>query len=474
MDDYSTTTLVLGLLSVVLLVVVVLLWRSRQGKISQSRVHQDKSDRLELQLAQAQRFEVVGIMAGSIVHNLNNLMSVILGHTRMAIHDLPDDTAAKKDLQQVIKAGHMAADLLNEISDFNRQAEQALKPTDLSALLRDTLKFLRDILPSTITITEDIPERCEPVMASTTGVQQVLMNLISNSVQAIGKAPGMIEVSLSPCVIEKWHQASPQDLGPGSYIKLTVKDTGSGMDTETLNHIIQSYFESPPDTTRLGLGLNTVFRILGEHDGVTIPTSMAGKGTSFDIYFPRIAWQVAAGKSALPAESATGPIIDETPLDEVKKQEMPGLHLLPHTTTHKGTAPVTPPPGKEIATILLVDDEEMVARVSSIGLRKLGYRVVKHTDSRRALADFVETPGIFDAVITDQIMPHMSGVRLARKIHEIRADLPVILMTGFRDSFNEQQALEAGISQIVLKPTSHRDLAELIEKVRLRVLENRS
>ncbi len=452
---------------VALVGVVAGLWRSRGRAIKKSRAFQEKSERLELQLLQSQRFEAVGIMAGSIVHNLNNLMSVVLGHTRMASHELPPDTPAQKDLQQVIKAGHMAADLLNEISDFNRQAEQALKPTDLSSLLRDTLKFMRDILPSTIKITENIPAQCEPVMASVTGVQQVLMNLISNSVQAMGKTPGLIEVSLSNCLIKKWHKASPQDLGPGNYIQLTVKDNGQGMDTATLDRIIEAYFESPPDTTRLGLGLNTVFRILREHDGVTIPTSAAGKGTSFDIYFPKIAWQVVDNTSADSPKAKTTAMGSEYPV-------MPDLRLIPHASLESGGLFNTAVSGQEIATILLVDDQEMVARVTTIGLQKLGYRVLKHTDSRKALADFVATPSIFDVVITDQIMPHMSGVSLARKIHHIRPDIPVVLMTGFRDSFNEHQAIEAGISQIILKPTSHRDLAELIEKVRLRELENRS
>ncbi len=460
-------SVLLSLLTVALGTAVIILMRRARKAKHIARLLQEKSDRLELQLAQSQRFEAVGVMAGSIVHNLNNLMSVILGHTRMATHELSAESSAQKDLQQVIKAGHMAADLLNEISDFNRQAEQALKPTDLSSLLRDTLKFMRDILPSTIKIIEDIPARCEPVMASSTGVQQVLMNLISNSVQAIGKAPGLIEVSLSASTIEKWHKASPQDLGPGNYMKLTVRDNGSGMDTDTLNHIIGAYFESPPDTTRMGLGLNTVFRILGEHDGVTIPTSKAGKGTAFDIYFPKIAWQVF-GTNDAPVAAPNFEVRNNT------ISQAPDLHLMPHTSDSNVLPRNAPATGQEMATILLVDDEEMVARVTTIGLQKLGYRVIKHTDSRKALADFVQTPALFDAVITDQIMPHMSGVRLARKIHDVRADIPVILMTGFRDSFHEHQALAAGISQIVLKPTSHRDLAELIEKVRLREMENRS
>ncbi len=462
MNALNTTTAGISVLLLVAVIGIIILLVKRQKMQLKMQDLEERADRHSIQLTEAQRFEAVGIMAGSIVHNLNNLMSVILGHTRMAIHDIPADSPVQNELDHVVKAGHLAADLLNEISEFSRKAESAHKPTDLASTVRDTLKFMRDILPATIQITEDIPSKCEPVMASPTGVQQVLMNLVSNSVQAIGKAPGLIEISLQSCVIEHWHKASPQDLGPGSYLKLTVRDNGQGIDPKTLERIIGAYFETPPDTSSLGLGLNTVFRILDEHEGMTIPTSQSGKGTSFDIYFPKIAWRVVQDSplpKPEPAQSETG------------TTKIP-LHLS-RTAINQPIIPSNEvPAGKELATILLVDDEEMVARVTTIGLQRLGYRVIKHLDSRKALSDFVQTPEIFDVIITDQIMPHMSGVRLARKIHEVQPTIPVILMTGFRDSFNEQKALEAGISQIVLKPTSHRDLAEMVEKVRLRKKES--
>ena len=125
------------------------------------------------------------------------------------------------------------------------------------------------------------------------------------------------------------------------------------------------------------------------------------------------------------------------------------------------------------ATVLLIDDEEMVAQVMTSGLRRQGFRVIMHTDSRKALADFSQTPEIFDVVVTDQIMPHMSGVRLTRKIHEIRPDIPVILFTGFRDSFQETQAREAGVVEFLIKPGSHRDLANLILRLVRRSMTGR-
>lgn len=428
---------------------------------------QKRNRRMEEQLLQSQHYEAVGIMAGSIVHNLNNLMSVILGHTRMVSHDLVNRTEAAKDLQHVLKAGTMASDLLSEISDFSRQAEQALKPTDMAIPVRDTLKFLRDITPSNIRIRENLPSACEPVLASSTGLQQILMNVISNSVQAIGKGTGLIEVILRDSKIEHINEAVPRDLYPGHYVRLTIRDNGPGMKKNYLAGIQQAHRVSPPDTTCVGLGLNTVFRILEKHKGGAIISSNSGHGTSFDIFLPKIAWSVddAVAPALITPEIASTP----EPLETTQ-----GLALvLGGLMQNQGPSNNTPPPAEEMGTVLLVDDEEMVARVTAVGLQRQGYRVIKHLDSRKALSDFLQTPEIFDVVITDQIMPHMSGVRLARKIHEARPEIPVILITGVRDSFNDQQTMEAGISQIVLKPISHRDLAEVVEKVRLKSKQER-
>ena len=402
--------------------------------------------RLEHQLTQARRMEAVGILAGSIVHNLNNMLAVILGHTRMAAHALPGEAEAQDELAKVIKAGTMASELVAEISDFFRQADRARKPTDLGPLVGDTLKLLRDILPQTVEIREEL-QPCGPVLASPAGVQQVLMNLCSNSVQAMMAEKGVIEVSLREEKVTGWHRAVPADLGPGSYVKLTVRDDGRGMDTETLDRIFESYFSVAAGGSKLGIGLSTVCRILKEHDGATIPSSRAGAGTAFDIFFPLIAW----------------------PADQ--EPETADLELVPPALAQAAEAEDAAEavsPGGSRGRVLLVDDEQMVAQVMTRGLQRLGFAVVMHTDARDALADFARAPDSFDAVVTDQIMPHMSGVRLTRRLHDIRADVPVVLFTGFRDSFNERQAREAGVLEFMLKPGSHRDLAQLLERVMAR------
>ncbi len=462
----------LGLAAVVFLLGMVR--KLRRDRLAVVR----RLENLQNQLNQARRMEAVGILAGSIVHNLNNLLAVILGHSRMAMRELPSDSPLVDDLEKVNKAGHMAGELVLELSDFYRQADQALKPTDLVPVVSDTLKLLRDILPPTVDIREDLPHRLGPVMASPTGVQQVLMNLFSNSVQAIHRRQGIIEVSLREERIEEWHRATPQDLGPGSYVMLTVRDNGRGMDQETLDRIFKSYFSGSDEGRGMGIGLSTVHRILRDHDGVTIPHSSPGRGTSFDIYFPMIAWKVEQPERrrawSKPRSTVT-PVVEEAAeasptLVEADRRELKTLAGGKETSATSGELDDL---GDEV-TVLLVDDQEMVAQVTSRGLQRQGFRVVTHTDGRRALDDFVQTPQIFDVVVTDQIMPHISGVRLTRRIRGVRPDIPVILITGFRDSFNEKQAKEAGVTEFVMKPTSHRDLAALIRRVLLRSLEEKA
>jgi len=394
---------------------------------------------LENHLLQARRMEAVGVLAGSLVHNLNNLFAVILGHARMGAQSLPQDHPVREEFAKVMKAGSLAGELVAEVSDLYRRADRARKPTDLEPVVRDTLKLLRDILPSTVEIRENL-QPVGSVLASTTGVQQVLMNLASNAVGAARAEKGVIDVSLREEQITTVQRAIPRDLSPGRYALLSVSDDGHGMDAATLNRVFDSYFSEAAEQAQMGIGLTTVCRILRDHDGATITTSEPGIGTRFDIYFPMIAW--SASTDTVPPLASVPEVVpfisEEKPAD---KTALPG---------HR---------------VLVVDDDEMVAHVLGAGLRRLGCKVNVHTDPRHALAEFARAPDDIDVVVTDQIMPHMSGVRLTRRLRDIRPSVPVILCTGFRDSFNEQQAREAGVTEFLLKPGSHRDLLSMIHRV---------
>jgi len=431
------------------LAIVALLWlRTRHQAKSLRRALAKQEQQLRTlndQLHHAHRMEAVGILAGSIINNLNNLLSVITGHVRMAIHDLPPDANAQLELRHVVSTTDVAREMLKEISDFYRQANQASKPTALLPVVRDTVKLLRDILPSSMSVTADL-QPVGPVLASPTGVQQILMNLCSNSVNAIAGRQGLVEINLAETTINEPVAAIPNELKPGSYVCLSVKDNGRGMNAETLDRIFDSYFSDDQSNKKMGIGLSTVHRILEDHEGVTIVNSQLGRGTSFDIYFPLIAWSLPSSES-----------------DTTQTLDCGASPIEAETASDAGVPQVG-----RCLTVLLVDDEEVVAKVLAHGLKRLGYRVIVHTDCRTAFADFSATPELFDIVVTDQIMPHMSGVKLTRKIHEIRPRIPVILLTGFRDSFNEIQAREAGIEDFILKPFSHRDLANLIDRLVLR------
>ena len=294
------------------------------------------------------------------------------------------------------------------------------------------------------------------------------MNLCSNSVQAMFRDQGLIEVTLRREKVTEWHRAIPHDLEPGTYVKLTVRDNGRGLSQEASSRIFDAYFSKHKEGSGVGIGLSTVCRILEDHEGVSIPQGRTGHGASFDIFFPLIAWSISSSKvkteetpqfTVLEGHGKPGEVAEtpETTLDPVAEMGSGKIE-------EKGAR----------GHVLLVDDEEMVSKVTASGLTNLGFRVTIHTDARQALADFIENPDIFDIVVTDQIMPHMSGVRLTRKIHGIRPHLPVILMTGFRDSFNELQAREAGIREFILKPFSHRDLAKLLDRTQLRRMEGSS
>ena len=261
-------------------------WRALRELRSSQRESAEEGQRLEGQLNMARRMEAVGILAGSIVNNLNNLLAVILGHTRIATNETPPGTPVRNELDQIAKAGHMASELVREISDFYLQADQARKPTDLVPVVRDTLKLIRDILPSTIIIKSEL-KPCSPVLASVTGIQQVLMNLCSNSMHAMYRNTGTLEIVLEEETVPTGRKALPRDLAPGSYARLTVLDDGRGMDKQTLDRIFDSYFTTKPKGT--GLGLSICYEIMQSMGGNISVESTQDQGTSFSLDIPMAA-----------------------------------------------------------------------------------------------------------------------------------------------------------------------------------------
>jgi CheY-like chemotaxis protein len=422
----------------------LLVLEKRRARHAALRVRRRNAEieRLRLQLLDARRLEAVGILAGGIVNNLNNLLAAVLGSARLAGQEVGVPPPARQELDRLVKAGHQAADLVRELADFYRDADQARRPQDLVPVVRDTVKLLQDIVPSTVDVHAEL-RVCGPVLATRAGVQQVIMSVGSGAVRGLGASGGRLTIRLNERRLEQAQAAQPADLAAGVYACLSVEITPA-----------ERHAANSPDSPPLSDGeLTTLCGLLGDQGGLTYSTARSGRRQTCEIWFPLIAWRVATDQDTAITAVPRIPVVPSVP--EPFESEIPAAS------------------GPPRATILLVDDEEMVAQMLARGLRRLGYRVVIHLDSRTALADFTQTPDLFDIVITDQIMPQMSGVRLAQRLHEVRPDIPVALCTGFRDSYNEQQARDAGVADFILKPTSHRALAAMVDRHVLKRLEGR-
>jgi signal transduction histidine kinase/ActR/RegA family two-component response regulator len=417
-----------------------LVFEHRQRR--RSATAETEADRLRDQLQRAQAMEALGILSGSIVHNLNNLLTAILGHTRLAMDDLDVKHPTQRNLEQILRAGESAGALTREILDFELRAEQDRQPQRLQGIVLETVKLLRDILPRTVEIRTRLDQSCGPVLASPPQVQQLLLSLCSNAYHAMARYRGTISISLENAEIDQIRDAIPRPLEPGAYVRLSVQDDGRGMNAQTLTRIFEPYFSGREPRRGAGLGLTTVRRILEAHAGAAIPQSQPGQGTRIDIFFPVIAREVRPATRVASAATPTAP--------------RPTL-----------AAPASIP-GEETAgrsaRVLLVDDEELVANMLRVGLERIGYAVTTRAGGPQGLTAFAEAPESYDIVVSDQIMRGLTGVRLAREIHALRPAVPVILMTGFRDSVEQERATLAGVVEVLEKPLSHRDLAAAIER----------
>lgn len=372
---------------------------------------------LESQLRQAHKNEAIGTMAGGIAHDFNNILAAIIGYADMAKGDIPDFSPAKHQIEQVLKAGNRAKDLVRHILTFSRMSSfpQGHVHVNLSSLVKEVVKFQRSTIPTTIEIISDIDENCGQITGDPTQLHQVIMNLCTNASHAMDEENGTLEISLKKTEV---------DLHPGTYIQLSVSDTGTGLSPELIDKIFDPYFTTKAVGKGSGMGLAIVQSIVKNHGGFIKVESKVGKGSTFLVFFPRL-------KKDLLVE------------DNEKVAEIP-------TGTEK---------------ILFVDDEEMLADIGKIFLERLGYSVTSVTDSGEALELFLDNPSFFDLVITDQAMPQFSGTDLAKQFLQIRPDVPIILCTGYSSMTNEEKARSIGIRGYVMKPIDNSAISGLIREL---------
>ncbi len=380
--------------------------------------------KIQDQLRQSQKMESIGTLAGGIAHDFNNILAVILGCSELAADKTSERPELAKLIREILKAGVRAKDLVGQILMFSRSTKMEKKALKAVPIIKEVCKFLRSTIPSSIEIRQNITSKSDLVMADPTQLHQVLMNLSTNACHAMKERGGVLEISLEDVLLSE-DTADYPDLKGGPYLKLTVKDTGHGMDTENLNRIFEPYFTSKEQGEGTGLGLAVVHGIIKDHGGAIKVTSEINKGTTFEVLYPRMV-QPAALEN----------------LDQ-ERASVPG--------------------GTE--SILFVDDEEAVVFPAKLMLERLGYCVVGVTSASEAIEAMKKNKDAFDLLITDKTMPKMNGFDLAREIRILEKDIPIIICTGFEDQADKMKAQGAGISALIRKPIRKEKLASVVRDV---------
>ena len=378
----------------------------------------------EKQLQQVMKLQAIGTLAGGIAHDFNNILFPIVGYTELTMDDTPEDSQARQNLQEVLKATNRAKELVQQILAFSRQSSQERKPLKIQYLIKEAFKLLRATIPSSIEIDCDIDEFCGPINGDPTQIHQIIMNLCTNAYHAMQESGGKLEVKLKEININYEQSQERVGMKIGKHIELTVKDSGHGMDQQVMDRIFEPYYTTKEQGKGTGLGLSVIHGIVKNYGGDIVVSSQSGKGSTFKVYLP---------------------VIDEFE-EEIET-----------------TAPSTEINGTE--RILLVDDEKQIIDIEQQILERLGYKVTPKTDSEEALEEFAAQPDRFDLVITDMTMPKMTGDQLAKRMMDIKPQIPVILCTGFNEAITEEKALAMGIDKFVMKPIIKDDLANTIRTV---------
>jgi len=378
---------------------------------------------LQEKLLQAQKMEAIGTLAGGIAHDFNNILSAILGYTEMARDANPPESFTVKNLEKVLEASHRAAALVKQILAFSRRVEIERISLQPGHIIKEAINLLRPSLPSTIVITQQIDTVTKPILADPTQLHQILVNLCTNAFHAMEQTGGTLEIKLTDRELSQSELQQHPEVSPGSFVMLTISDTGSGIAPEIWGRIFDPYFTTKGVGKGTGMGLSIVHGIVTRYGGFITSESNQGKGTVFRVYFPAI-----------------------------------DKEMVPETKSVKAV-----PRGSE--RILFVDDETMLAELGKAMLEHLGYSVTVCTSSQDAWNTFKNQPDRFDAVVTDQTMPSMTGMDLAMQILHIRPDLPIILCTGYSTLIDENQAKAKGVKGFAMKPLSKQKIATLLRRV---------
>ncbi|MEJ2154099.1 MAG: ATP-binding protein [Desulfobacteraceae bacterium] len=396
---------------------------SLQQEIAERKQMETEKEKLTEQLIYAQKMEAIGTMAGGIAHDFNNILMPIIGYAEMTMLDLAPGSENWKNLNQIVMGGKRAKELIRQILTFSRQTDHASRPIHLEPLVKETLKLMRSSLPSTIEIRESIDPDCA-ILGNPTRMHQLLMNLCTNASQAMRLGNGTLTISVDEVRYRERVVADGLKLEPGRYVRLQVSDTGQGIQESIQSRILEPYFTTKPPDQGTGLGLSVVHGIVKKHGGHLTFSSKVNEGTTFQVFFPKY----------------SGSMADENPMPEYN---------------------VTG--GSE--QIWVLDDDRAIAMMEQKMLQNLGYTARAFTRGDQLIEEFKNNGDGVDLIITDMTMPNLTGAELARQLIILRADIPIILCTGFSENIDAAKAKQIGIRQYLMKPVVMKELAHAVRKV---------
>jgi PAS domain S-box-containing protein len=390
--------------------------------ITERKEAEAERGRLETRLRQAEKMEAVGRLAGGIAHDFNNILGGILGYAEMLAENAPAGSPLKRYADNVLTGANRASHLVEQILSYSRSQRGRRLPVDFGRVVIETMELVRGSLPAAVRLEGDLPATPLYVVGDSTQLHQVVMNLCTNAVHAMASG-GTLRVGLDEANVAAEVALAHATLHAGAYARLTVEDSGSGMDEATLARVFEPFFTTKEVGKGTGLGLALVYGIVTDSAGAIDVASAPGRGSRFSIYLPRVdAPAIEEDATALPIERGNG------------------------------------------ERVLVVDDEPALVAVTCEVLKRIGYEPIACADGRSALAAFDAADGSIGAAIVDEVMPELSGTQVARRLRDRRPDLPIVLVSGYTGPMLTEQALGVGVTEILKKPVQSRDMAAALAR----------
>jgi PAS domain S-box-containing protein len=377
---------------------------------------------LEQQVQQSQKLEAIGTLAGGIAHDLNNVLAVIVGHSEMSLGQLEPGHPVRKSLEVIMRTAERSSQLIKRLLVFSRQGVSESSPLEPSSLVREQMKVIRSYLPSNIAISDFIDPDAGYVLGAPIEIQQIVFNLCTNANHAMQPKGGALEIGIGRVVVEQERLLTVGVLAPGDYVRLYVCDTGCGMDAAILKRIFEPFFTTKEAGMGTGLGLPMIHGSVMQSGGAIEVTSTPGKGSRFDLYWPRLACEPQQEPSVIDIPDGGG------------------------------------------RTVLVVDDMVDFKELLEVNLTAHGFKAEGFTEVYTALDFFKGNSDTIDIALVDYMMPGMNGGELAERLHEIKPGLPVIMLSGYSSDVTEENAAMHGFEAVISKPVETAHLINTISR----------